>query len=292
MIFAASVASAQSREPELADALFRAARELSKEGKLSEACPKFAESYALDPAVGTLLNLGDCEEKLGHPARALWAFLQAKDQMSRADDRQAFVDARLLELGKRVPRILIRLPLGAPEGSNVEQDGKPVPAAALGVSVPVEPGPHRFVLRAPGYEAQTTEWTARLGGAEELQLKLGARVVRTSSLTPKPAPRTWGYISLGAGAVLLGTGVVSGISFLNSVSDFKEHCDPDTRICRDQIGEDARSRGKLTQWLAPTTLGIGAAATGLGLYLLLRPQSPVQVSVDPAAGQLYVQGKF
>src|SRR5262245_33315596 len=61
---APGMASAQSSGTEvaLAEMLYRQGRQLMAEGKVSEACPKFAESYRLDAATGTLLNLASCHE--------------------------------------------------------------------------------------------------------------------------------------------------------------------------------------------------------------------------------------
>ena len=50
-------ARAQSTESVLAEGLFREARDLMDAGKVVEACGKFAESYRLDRALGTLINL-------------------------------------------------------------------------------------------------------------------------------------------------------------------------------------------------------------------------------------------
>jgi hypothetical protein len=49
----------------IAEGLFREARGLFGRGQLEVACPKFAESNRLDPALGTLLNLALCHEQQG-----------------------------------------------------------------------------------------------------------------------------------------------------------------------------------------------------------------------------------
>src|SRR5262245_23511913 len=66
-----------SADKAAAEALFNHAKQLVKEGKLSEACPKFEESLRLDPGIGTLLYLADCQEKAGKTASAWARFLEA-----------------------------------------------------------------------------------------------------------------------------------------------------------------------------------------------------------------------
>ena len=55
----------------MAESLFREGKRLSSEKKFSEACPKFEESYRLDPGLGTLLNLATCHLSFGHYEQAL-----------------------------------------------------------------------------------------------------------------------------------------------------------------------------------------------------------------------------
>jgi hypothetical protein len=55
-----AVADPSNRNPAAAQALYDEARRLSQGGNYADACPKFKESYQLDPGGGTLLNLADC----------------------------------------------------------------------------------------------------------------------------------------------------------------------------------------------------------------------------------------
>jgi hypothetical protein len=64
------VTRAASADSAAAEALFREGRDAAKHGDLETACADFAESQRLDPAPGTLLNLAECEEKLGRVASA------------------------------------------------------------------------------------------------------------------------------------------------------------------------------------------------------------------------------
>ena len=55
------VASAAPADAQTAEALFQSAKEAMARGDVPVACARFAESVRLDPAVGGLLNLADCE---------------------------------------------------------------------------------------------------------------------------------------------------------------------------------------------------------------------------------------
>src|SRR6185369_16874031 len=93
-----------SSDKAAAEALFNHAKQLVKEGKLSEACPKFEESLRLDPGIGTLLYLADCLEKSGKTASAWARFLEAAaaakaanqaDRETKARQRAAALEPKL-----------------------------------------------------------------------------------------------------------------------------------------------------------------------------------------------------
>src|SRR5437868_42497 len=59
-----------------AEALYQVGKRLMQQGQYPEACPKLAASQQLDPGVGTLLLLGECQERAGNLASAWLAFEQ------------------------------------------------------------------------------------------------------------------------------------------------------------------------------------------------------------------------
>lgn len=83
--FALVLASAGARADRLSDAaaLFRRAKALIAKDKHAEACPLLAESYRLDPGMGTLLNLALCHEATGKVASA-WDEFRSVEQQARA----------------------------------------------------------------------------------------------------------------------------------------------------------------------------------------------------------------
>ena len=66
-----------------AEELFRRAKALMTANKHAEACPMLEESYRLEKAMGTLLNLALCHEKIGKVASA-WVEFRAVEQQARA----------------------------------------------------------------------------------------------------------------------------------------------------------------------------------------------------------------
>lgn len=136
-----------------AEKLFQDGKELLKSNKLAEACDAFRKSQELEPRVGTLLNLGDCEERRGRVATAWDAFTQARALANqKADVRAAEADKRAAALSSKLPYLTIRVvqPVAA---LVVTRDGKAVAAAELDHEVPIDPGRYELEARAPGHVA-------------------------------------------------------------------------------------------------------------------------------------------
>src|SRR6188768_3684544 len=75
--------------------LYDAAEALAKAGRLAEACPKYGESYRLDPQLGALLHYADCRERNGELASAYAAFRDAAEiAAQKNDDRKALAEGR------------------------------------------------------------------------------------------------------------------------------------------------------------------------------------------------------
>jgi hypothetical protein len=84
-----------------AESLFRSAKEADARGDLTTACSQFAESQKLDPAVGTLLNLADCETRTGQSSAALEHYQAARAQMSPEDTRRQFANDQIASLSPK-----------------------------------------------------------------------------------------------------------------------------------------------------------------------------------------------
>src|SRR4051812_42817536 len=105
-------AAAQDRDPAAAQALFDAARELTRQGKFAEACPKFQESNRLDPGLGTRFHLADCYEQSGRVASAWATFLEVASiaRSSNQAEREKVATQRAEKLQARLPRLVINVP--------------------------------------------------------------------------------------------------------------------------------------------------------------------------------------
>src|SRR5258708_2013252 len=86
-VFAAALPARAQKPSEAdvnaADALFQSAKAAMDRGDLATACPRFAESQRLDPAVGTTLNLGECEARSGKLAAALAHYEEARAALAQ-----------------------------------------------------------------------------------------------------------------------------------------------------------------------------------------------------------------
>jgi hypothetical protein len=144
---------AGAQEQAAAESLFQDARRLMQDGKFAEACPKLVDSNKLDPAVGTLLYLGECYEKNGQTASA-WATFQAAAEAAfkvNQPERARVANDRASALWGKLSKIAITVTAAArAPGLEVKRDGVEVGQATWGVGVPVDPGEHSIVAKAPG----------------------------------------------------------------------------------------------------------------------------------------------
>src|SRR5262249_52988294 len=108
-VLAAPAARAQSAGDDAApETLFPHRRKLMGEQKYAEACPKFQKSAEISPAVGTLLNLGECYERQGKMASA-WGRYKAAENLAAKlkDKRMASAAQRASAVEPKLSRLTI-----------------------------------------------------------------------------------------------------------------------------------------------------------------------------------------
>ena len=130
-----------------AEVLFEQGRDAMSEGDYDEACAKFEASMDLDPAPGTLMNLGNCEEQRGNIASAWERYVAAQRELPSTDRRREFAAQKAEQLEEKVPRLTITLADGAPKNTHVRRDDIDL-TGSLGISLPLDPGAYQFTAGA------------------------------------------------------------------------------------------------------------------------------------------------
>ncbi len=304
----------------LAETLYQEARALVEQGNYTEACPKFAESYRVAPATGTLLNLAACHEAQGKFASA-WAEFQAASVASRRDgrsDRVQYADEHAKDLFPKLSRLTITAAPGVDASTlEITLDGTVVGAATLGVAVPLDPGEHLIDARSPGKEPFSAAVT--LGPvADQASVVIPALAPATSAVTPaapppkatpaaetktqssQPADRsapipTSVYVAGGATLALGAASVVTGLLYLDrreSYQDYRSAAKDETDQGPDYDSAKALGVTNVVLW---TTTAVGAGVTAY-LYFT-RPDTPARgvslsATVSPGFTGLTARGEF
>jgi hypothetical protein len=259
--------------------LFFTARGLMEAGRVAQACQKFAESYRLDPAAGTLLNLAVCHEKEGRIASAWGEFRQAIAEARKANrpDREELAQREVSKLQPDLPFVTISVPgpTRVP-GLTIARNGVPLNDAAWDTELPVDPGTNVITATAPKYKPQEKRVVIEM--RQHLTVVIGPL-----ELTPiaKPPPSFWtaqrqlGAAALSGGVALAGVGAFFGALALNNRSKGISSCPvfDGERRCT-QVGADEMSTAQTDAWIADVGIGVGAAAIVVGGYLLIRGQAP------------------
>jgi hypothetical protein len=294
-------------DPAAAEALFERGKALMQEGRYAEACPKFEESYRLDPGGGVLINLATCHEKQGKVASAWAEFKEALALAVKAGraDREQFARERIAALEKLLPRLLIDVPAGVRvEGLRVLRGEALLREGSWGEPLPVDPGAHRIIASAPGHEDRSYEVQVRQGEVTALVIEPlrplaaaptsaapPASVVAPSAADAPPerpasgpareaSPRrTAGYVVGGAGALALWAGGVFGVRAILKRQDSDADCPGGACNARGwSTYEDAQRAARF----ANVGLAVGAVGLGVGAWLVLSSSKETSVAVGPS----------
>jgi hypothetical protein len=301
-------------------AAFEDAERTMASGQVAAACPKYAESYRLDPQLGALLHLADCYEKAGRIASAWAAFQEGKElAQTRRDPRASVAEQRVKELEPRLCRLSIIVPESARvQGLEIRRDGIVVGEALWGSAVPVDPGKHVLEASAPGRkpwkgtvqvtgEGRTETFTlvpletftmVNLGDGSEANASDSTSSVRpaaggNAALTADSSvtgdrgatQRLLGWSAVGAGVIGVGAGVVFQLKRSSKLSDRDAVC-PTGRDC--SAGEIARidqltdeARSASTISAVSFVAGGVLAAGGVALVLTAPKSQRTALSAQP-----------
>jgi hypothetical protein len=273
------VAHSDPRDRAVAEGLFQAGRDAAQRGDYAVACDKFRESNRLDPAVGTLFNLADCNEHLGKLATAWELFKEVAQRLPGNDDRVPIATGRASALEAQLPRLALGAPPSAPSGLVVLRDGTELGSASFDLPLPADPGEHVIVVRAPGRADNEIHVTLARGEKQHVPLALGSPL-REASLSPAPTVdgtatsasrgRTTGYVVLGVGLVGIAASMVTGALALSEKGKVDDHCNAyPNRVCDSDDAYRAASRGRTMAAVSTVAFAAGAVGVGAGVYLIV-----------------------
>jgi tetratricopeptide (TPR) repeat protein len=314
-IMASSAASAEppKRDPAAAEALFRSGRDLIAAGNYVEGCPKFDASFALDPSIGSLLNIAKCHEHEGKIASA-WADYQqalALNRDTHGAERQARLEKiardRIAALEPRLPKLQITV-AQPPIGLKVLRDSREMPVASLGEALPMDPGQHEVSASAPGYRTETRSVALEEGKTAALEIALVIALVKEVKAAPpaRGGVPVWAWVTGGAGIALVSASIYFLTQDLAAIRELKSHCSPiadGNWFCKqdyDPAADNARKNRSLGLFIGLGSAGviaIGAAVVGIAQARRARePPAAASVSISPWAGSqgggIVAQGGF
>jgi len=231
-------------------------------------------------ALGTLLNVALCDEKLGRIASAVAKFSEARDRAREQNlpEHLSAAEDKLEQLEPELPYLTIKLTESPGRDTRILIDDKLLPLDQV-VDHAVDPGDRVIVVSAPGRVA--FKQTIRIQRRERKAVvvpKLAKAVVSSR--------RTIGKIVTGSGALVVGTGIGLGLLARSRYNAVIAEC-PDL-VCPDadlhSKAESARTLGNVG-----TVLGVvGLATVAVGAYLWIRSPKEsttgARVSVVPHVG--------
>lgn len=322
-------AAAQPGNVALADSLFEEARKLIQAGKIADACPRFEESYRLDPGGGTAIALANCYDRLGRVASSWATYRDALAIAERDKNKQrvAVIQEELKRLEPLVPKLKIQLSSGlkGAEGLEIKLDGAPFPLIALDTPRPIDPGEHRISAQASNKaRKETSVIVAADGRSYSIVLPelddLPAPAASSAPAAPAPPPASakppppaapaaptiaaaqrpmLGWVLGGVGVLGVGVGATAGVLALKNSQDANRLC-PGT-LCSNAEGVSLDKTARRQALVSDIAFVVGLVGLGAGGYLLLTAP-PAQAArggglrvggaVAPGGGFLGVQGGF
>ena len=281
--------------------LYQSGREHFRAGEFAAAEQDFRRSLDLVDSPNTRMYLGRVLRSLGRLPES-WAVFEraALDAERRAatEPRYAATSASARADAAELRGSIGLLPVRAdplPERAEVRVGGAVVPAGALGVPLPVQPGEVTVEILAPGYEPEHRAVTVAAGGSVGVDIALRAvpivvlppislRAPRLDLPPPRepagPVDGWWTGRRL-AGISLLAVGAASALTGLGfGIAAYTEH---DT-LARQEPGDPALiAQGELHRDVANALLVSGSSVALGGLLMLVVGRSPGSHAAPPLA---------
>jgi hypothetical protein len=269
-----------------AEELFRQGRVLLAAHRFVQACEKFYASQQLEPAVGTLISLGECYAGQGRNASAWLAYREASSLAGqRNDPRMTAAREKAAALETHIAHLALHVTDGN-SAVQVSVDGSPIAAAALDSPLPVDPGPHGVEARMPLGKSWSAEVRVESNGDT-------VDVVIPSLLPALPPvwhpPPAWkriaGFGMVAAGGATIATGAVFGMQAIVKARDVRAACPPGP-TCPDASAVHAHDLGDTFADVSTTLIPVGLAVAAVGAVVLLTTHGTLEPAVSPTQARL------
>ncbi len=308
VLYAARASAQPAPDPKAAE-LFERGRDELKRGETEAACGSFAESFAIEPADGTELNLADCQERLGHLADA-WRLFEQTATLSAGkgnDVRAAAARERATKLLPRIGQVVVELADPAQPGLALVIAGEPVPVSGQ-IQRKVDPG--AIAIRATASGRTPFERTVTIAPDGTATLEIPALVddgvAPTAPVTPQPPKvvtatsthRKRSRVRIGelVGGVGVAGLVASGVVGLVARSNYRAQFSNGSCVTQGSaidctpIGKERANRAVSLGDTATVIGGVGLAAAIAGGVVWFT--APIEVSVTPSSASVALRGAF
>jgi hypothetical protein len=299
--------------------LFARAKDMRTAGDCAGAVPLFRKAYKVYPTgLGSLRNMAECEEQLGHYASARRAWLDIKRALvtlpadAKYDGWDKDAETAAARLKPKVATVFVDATVKSPEGEGPATEKSGVEVIVNGenlgtnlVGTPLERDPGTYRVRVQAQYAQPVEGEVALAAGDTKHLTLHLVKVppekpasdHVAELDTGKGKRTAGIVLIGVGAATL---IGSGITFLirnGAKSDLDDKCPSHTNC--DPSLSDTVDKGKLMSTLTTILFPVGLVVAGAGVGLFVwgnnsKEPAPTtsSLSVTPGLGRVDATWRF
>jgi tetratricopeptide (TPR) repeat protein len=253
---------------------------LYREERFEDALGSFRASYELVPSPNSYLYIARSLRGLGRLDEAADAYDRVirTAQLSRDaryEETAQAASAELAAIERAIGRVILRVET-IPEGAVVALGRRTIPREAIGLALPVLPGPVTATLSVPG--RAPVEASAEVAAGAEIELRLSVGSSARTAPAPRPpvlpAVRIAPPTSTGPNYALIGLSIASGaVAVLgwagfaafglfadSTFADLERDCAG--RVCDPSRASDIDA-GRTYEVLANASLVTGIAATAL-----------------------------
>lgn len=290
-----------SVDVEKADRLFTEARALLA-SNLLRACEKFDESLRYNSAaIGTLLNVALCDEKLGRVASAVAKFSEARDRAREQElpEHVRAAEDHIAALVPSVPHLTVKLTESLPSIQIVIDDHVVAPDDLDDIQV--DPGERTLVVTAPS----RLPFRSKLMIHRSEHRKVVVPPLETS-LVVQSSRRRIGQISTAAGSIAIAAGIGIGLYARSVYRAQFGHKVPGDGLCNsmnfcEPAGQAGTERARALGNVGTIVGVVGVAVAGVGAYLWFRSPGAsdsrdkrLTVAIDAGPAELTVAatGRF